>query len=441
VSPFDSMAGSHDVAPFAVAKNAEYVIVGGGYAGATALRQLVEDGFAGKVLLLSAEDCAPYDRTALSKPSLLSGSDPAPPWLWEDLPAWDDRIEVQLKTTVSSLDLEAKTLITSAGRVVPFDKLLLATGAQPRRLHLPGHDASGVLYLRDVRDARAIRDALKEPCQLVVVGGGVIGLEVAASARASGHQVTVLEVGHRVLGRNVPPEIAAALVGVHDQHGVVVRTGVVPVAIVNTGNRVSGIELAGGEVVPADVVVIGVGIAPRDEIAESSGLLVDDGIIVDARGQTSHPDVYAAGDAARMKLSPVDRGIRLESWKSAGRQAEIAAKNMMGIDAAYADQPWSWSDQYDFVMQSVGLASPTADRLVCGGVDQGGVLVLLSEGGEVMAACGVSRGASIAKPIRAIQLLIENSGSVDLEAVRENADDLKAVARLLTSNARAVMSQ
>jgi 3-phenylpropionate/trans-cinnamate dioxygenase ferredoxin reductase component len=275
----------------------------------------------------------------------------------------------------------------------------------------------------------------------VVVGGGVIGLEVAASARASGHQVTVLEVGHRVLGRNVPPEIAAALVGVHDQHGVVVRTGVVPVAIVNTGNRVSGIELAGGEVVPADVVVIGVGIAPRDEIAESSGLLVDDGIIVDARGQTSHPDVYAAGDAARMKLSPVDRGIRLESWKSAGRQAEIAAKNMMGIDAAYADQPWSWSDQYDFVMQSVGLASPTADRLVCGGVDQGGVLVLLSEGGEVMAACGVSRGASIAKPIRAIQLLIENSGSVDLEAVRENADDLKAVARLLTSNARAVMSQ
>jgi 3-phenylpropionate/trans-cinnamate dioxygenase ferredoxin reductase component len=413
-----------------------YVIVGGGHAGAAAVRELMAHGYSGRVLLLAIEDRLPYDRTTLSKTAVLAGSANAPPELWQDDESWTDKIDVRLRTAVSSLDLKARKLQTASGEVIGFDKLLLATGAEPRRLSIPGTDVAGVHYLRDAVDAAAVRHSLSQPGRLVIIGGGVIGLEVAATANGLGHKVTVIEAAPRLLGRGVPAEVAAFLCDIHAEHDVQLRTGVLPEQIRYDDGRVTGVRLATGEDLPAEVVVIGVGVRPRDELAAEAGLDVDDGILVDAAGRTSEPDVFAAGDAVRMRHSPDTAGIRLESWQPAGRQAVVAARAMLGMDEVYADQPWTWSDQYDFMMQSVGIAPAGAQSLVCGPPGTDAILVLSIADDRIVAACGAARGAGIAKPIRAVRLLLEHSGPADIDAIRDCAGNLKAVTRLLMLSAR-----
>jgi len=406
--------------------------VGGGPAAGAAARALAAAGR--HVILLTAEDRSPYDRTVLSKDVLLLPGATVPE-VWPAGDPWRERIEVRTNTTVASLDPDARRLVTASGDVVPFESVILATGAQPRRLALPGADGEGVHYLRDTTDAAALSQALDHASRLVIVGGGVIGLEVAAAAATRGVDVVVLEAADRVLARGVPAAVAGWLCALHEAHGVVVRTGVAPDAVLRSPDgAVTGVRLADGTVVPADAVVAGIGIVPRDGLARAAGLAVDDGILIDPTGRTSHPHVFAAGDAVRTRHPGEAHGIRLESFTAAGRQGEVAAHTVLGQDDAFTDVPWWWSDQYDATVQSMGVAPAGAREEV---LDvPGGLLVLSVVGDRLVAACGVTHGPGIARAVRVAGPAIAAGARLDVGAAHAAAGDLAALTAVLRTAAR-----
>ncbi len=406
--------------------------MGGGPAAGAAARALAAAGR--HVILLTAEDRSPYDRTVLSKDVLLLPGATVPE-VWPAGDPWRERIEVRTNTTVASLDPDARRLVTASGDVVPFESVILATGAQPRRLALPGADGEGVHYLRDTTDAAALSQALDHASRLVIVGGGVIGLEVAAAAATRGVDVVVLEAADRVLARGVPAAVAGWLCALHEAHGVVVRTGVAPDAVLRSPDgAVTGVRLADGTVVPADAVVAGIGIVPRDGLARAAGLAVDDGILIDPTGRTSHPHVFAAGDAVRTRHPGEAHGIRLESFTAAGRQGEVAAHTVLGQDDAFTDVPWWWSDQYDATVQSMGVAPAGAREEV---LDvPGGLLVLSVVGDRLVAACGVTHGPGIARAVRAAGPAIAAGARLDVGAAHAAAGDLAALTAVLRTAAR-----
>ncbi len=406
--------------------------MGGGPAAGAAARALAAAGR--HVILLTAEDRSPYDRTVLSKDVLLLPGATVPE-VWPAGDPWRERIEVRTNTTVASLDPDARRLVTASGDVVPFESVILATGAQPRRLALPGADGEGVHYLRDTTDAAALSQALDHASRLVIVGGGVIGLEVAAAAATRGVDVVVLEAADRVLARGVPAAVAGWLCALHEAHGVVVRTGVAPDAVLRSPDgAVTGVRLADGTVVPADAVVAGIGIVPRDGLARAAGLAVDDGILIDPTGRTSHPHVFAAGDAVRTRHPGEAHGIRLESFTAAGRQGEVAAHTVLGQDDAFTDVPWWWSDQYDATVQSMGVAPAGAREEV---LDvPGGLLVLSVVGDRLVAACGVTHGPGIARAVRVAGPAIAAGARLDVGAAHAAAGDLAALTAVLRTAAR-----
>ena len=406
--------------------------MGGGPAVGAAARVLAAAGR--HVILLTAEDRSPYDRTVLSKDVLLLPAATVPE-VWPAGDPWRERIEVRTNTTVASLDPDARRLVTASGDVVPFESVILATGAQPRRLALPGADGEGVHYLRDTTDAAALSQALDHASRLVIVGGGVIGLEVAAAAATRGVDVVVLEAADRVLARGVPAAVAGWPCALHEAHGVVVRTGVAPDAVLRSPDgAVTGVRLADGTVVPADAVVAGIGIVPRDGLARAAGLAVDDGILIDPTGRTSHPHVFAAGDAVRTRHPGEAHGIRLESFTAAGRQGEVAAHTVLGQDDAFTDVPWWWSDQYDATVQSMGVAPAGAREEV---LDvPGGLLVLSVVGDRLVAACGVTHGPGIARAVRVAGPAIAAGARLDVGAAHAAAGDLAALTAVLRTAAR-----
>ncbi len=406
--------------------------MGGGPAAGAAARALASAGR--DVILLTAEDRAPYDRTVLSKDVLLRpGADV--PEVWPAGAPWRERIEVRTGAKVTSLDPGARRLVTDSGWEVGFDSVILATGAEPRRLAVPGADGAGVHYLRDTTDSVALSLALEHARALVVVGGGVIGLEVAAAAATRGVDVVVLEAADRVLSRGVPEAVSAWLHALHEAHGVVVRTGAAPDAVLRSlDGAVNGVRLADGTVVPTDAVVAGVGILPRDGLARAAGLAVDDGILIDPSGRTSHPRVFAAGDAVCTRHPGETHGIRLESFTAAGRQGEVAAHTVLGQDDAFTDVPWWWSDQYDATMQAMG-AAPAGAREVVLDVP-GGLVVLSMVGDQLVAACGATHGPSVARAVRAAGPAIAAGARLDLAAAHAAVADLAALTGVLRAAAR-----
>ena len=396
-----------------------YAVVGGGPAGGAAARALAAAGT--EVVLLTDEDRPPYDRTVLST-ELLLHADAVVPEVWPPGAKWRERIDVRTRTPVVAIDPVGRTVTTAAGENVSFAAVLLAPGAEPRRLTVPGADGPGVHHLRDTADALSISHALGGVRRLVVVGGGVIGLEVAAAAATRGVDVEVVEAGPRVLGRGVPAPIAGWIVALHEAHGVRVRPGAAPDAVQRSPHgAVTGVRLHDGTVLPAEAVVVGIGIEPREHLARTAGIACDDGILVDASGRTSHPAVFAAGDAVRMRRAGEAHGIRLESFSAAGRQGEVAAHTMLGGDDTFTDVPWWWSDQYDATLQSIGVAPPDAREVVVGTSEA--PLVLSLDDGRLMAACGVGHGPGIARPVRAAGLVIAAGGRVDLGELRTAGSD------------------
>jgi 3-phenylpropionate/trans-cinnamate dioxygenase ferredoxin reductase subunit len=341
-----------------------FVIVGAGLAGAKAAQTLREEGFGGRVLLLGEEPDRPYERPPLSK-GLLLGTTPRRDVYVHDA-GWYEANDVELHpaTQVTSIDRAARQVTLDDGEKLGYDNLLLATGAAPRRLDVPGADLDGVFYLRTLADSDRIAEALTEQAHLVVIGAGWIGLEIAAAARQHGAAVTVVETADLPLQRVLGDEVARVFADLHRNHGVTFHFGAEVRQLRGTG-RVSSVLLADGTQLAADTVVVGVGIRPNVQLAEAAGLAVDNGIVTDAALRTSDPHIYAAGDVANAYHPLLGRHIRVEHWANALNGGPAAARSMLGQQVEYARLPYFFSDQYDLGMEYSGWVAPDGyDRVV-----------------------------------------------------------------------------
>jgi 3-phenylpropionate/trans-cinnamate dioxygenase ferredoxin reductase subunit len=344
-----------------------FVIVGGGLAGAKAAETLRAEGYDGEVVLVSAEAERPYERPPLSKGYLLGSDERDSAFVHPK--AWYDEHDVQLRlsTRATALDPDAHEVELGHGERLQYEKLLLATGSIPRRLGAPGAESEGVLYLRELPDSDRIRATLISGARIVVVGAGWIGLEVAAAARHHGADVTVLEVADLPLQRVLGDDIARVFADLHREHDVDLRLGTGVEQFRPVGGGLSVVDSTGDEI-DADAVVVGVGIRPALELAESGRLSIDDGVAVDASLRTSAPDVYAAGDVAAAEHPILGMRIRVEHWANALNGGPVAARSMLGQDVVYDELPYFFTDQYDLGMEYIGHAPPGSyDRVVIRG--------------------------------------------------------------------------
>jgi NADPH-dependent 2,4-dienoyl-CoA reductase/sulfur reductase-like enzyme len=345
--------------------NSTFVIVGGGLAGAKAAETLRGQSFAGRVVLVGAENDRPYERPPLSKGLLLGSSEREKAYVHE--PNWyaDHNVELRTATTATAVDRGAREVELNGGERVRFDKLLLATGSSPRRLDLPGADQDGVLYLRTLADSDAIKASLTADGRIVIIGAGWIGLEIAAAARSAGASVTVVEMAGLPLQRVLGDEVAQVFADLHRAHGVTFHFGAQLTRFGGVDGRVSSVVLADGTELPADTVIVGVGISPNVELAAAAGLDVDNGVLVDAAMRTSDPDIFAAGDVANSQHPVLGRRIRVEHWSAALNGGPAAARAMLGEDVSYDKLPYFFTDQYDLGMEYTGYAEPGGyDRVV-----------------------------------------------------------------------------
>ncbi len=335
-----------------------FVIVGASLAGAKTAEALRKEGFDGRIVLLGDEAERPYERPPLSKDYLMGRSEKDKIYVHPEGWYSEYQVDLRLHTRVTAVDAARHEVSTNRGEPIGYDKLLLATGSSPRRLTLRGADRHGVFYLRGVEDCEALKSALQTATRLAVIGAGWIGLEVAAAARTLGVEVTVLERGELPLLRVLGRELAQVYADVHHAHGVDLRYGVQVAEITDDGQRTTGVLLADGTQIDAELVVIGVGITPNTELAEAAGLTVHNGIQVDEHLCSSDPDIYAAGDVANAFHPSLHKHIREEHWASALNQPATAAQSMLGHDAVYDRVPYFYSDQYDLGMEYSGYVEP-----------------------------------------------------------------------------------
>ncbi|MEM6511687.1 MAG: FAD-dependent oxidoreductase [Pseudomonadota bacterium] len=359
------------------------VIVGAGHGAGQLVASLKQKGYEGNLTLIGDEAWLPYQRPPLSK-KFLSGELPAERLLFKP-PAFYDDVTVRLDTRVDSIDRQRHLVTTSTGDTFSYDALVLATGSSVRRLDCGGAELSGIHYLRDIADVDRIRGDLPDDSRVVIVGAGYIGLEVAAVARTLGHEVTVLEMADRVMSRVVSRDVSAFFDRVHRERGVDLRLTTGLVRFIGDNGRVTGIETNGGDIVDADVVIVGIGITPNDQLAGDAGLDVDDGVVVDDHCRTSDPMIFAIGDCTRHPNRIYNETLRLESVHNALEQAKTAADNIAGGDTVYNQVPWFWSDQYEFKLQIAGLSTGYDDVVLRGSPDDGSFSCVYLRGGRFIA--------------------------------------------------------
>lgn len=345
------------------------LIVGGGQAGAWAAATLRSEGFEGRVVLAGAEPNLPYERPPLSK-NISTGIHLEQAYLRTS--ADYEQLEIDLRTgsEVTRINLADRRAWLRGNERIEFDKLVLTTGSAVRRLQIPGADLANVVYLRTVDDALALRLRLLERPRTVIIGGGFIALEVAANAKAMKCEVTVLEIQAGLMQRVAPPEIGAYFERLHRDRGVNIHFNSTA-AKLEGDKRVERVVCSDGRRFDADLVVIAVGVIPDTALAAASGLAVDNGIVVDEFGRTSHPLVFAAGDVTSHPNCFLGRRIRLECWQNAQNQAIAAAKAIYGKPTPYREIPWFWSDQYDVNLQIAGLPVRWDETVVRGNMGSG----------------------------------------------------------------------
>lgn len=364
------------------------VIVGAGQAGAWVARSLRGSGYSGSITLLGREPFQPYERPTLSK-SVLSGEQAHPPVLLTAQQCDALNVDFRPNTEVIGIDRKAHE-VTCVGGAFGYSKLVLTTGGRPRKLTCPGAQLPGVHSLRTIEDARAIGEALQPGKRMLIVGGGWIGLEIAATARKKQVQVTIVEAGGRVCARSVPPIISNVILEWHRAAGVEVRLSTV-VTLIDRGTwRPLRVTMSNWGSEEFDVVVIGIGLEIDTGLAESSGLAVSDGIVVDQEGRTSDPDIYAAGDVANQPSSWTRGRLRLESWSNAQNQAIAVGKALAGMAVAYDDVPWFWSDQYDKNLQVLGIPSNDLDSVLRGSLQGDSFSVFQLSDGKVHSVMAVN---------------------------------------------------
>jgi apoptosis-inducing factor 3 len=362
------------------------VIVGGGAAGFAATEMLRREGFAGSLILLSADDAAPYDRTSCSKDYLAGNATESSVPLTRPKFYEEQSIEVQLGVTVTGIDAKAQHVVLSGGRKIPFDKLLLATGAEPVRLDIPGANQPNVHVLRSLSDSRAIIAQVEEARHAVVLGASFVGLEVAAALRARKIEVHVVAPERRPLERILGREYSDFIRELHEEHGVVFHLEKTVTAIDRRDAKLSD-----GLILPADIVVAGVGVRPRNQLAEHAGLRIDQGVVVNEYLQTSAPEIFAAGDIARWPSPHTGKYQRIEHWVVAQRQGQTVARNMLGQRQPFSDVPFFWSQHYDVTINYVGHAERWDELQVEGRIAARDCAIRYRRGGKTLALASISR--------------------------------------------------
>ena len=398
-----------------------HVIVGASLAGASAAAALRKEGFDGRVVLIGEEAERPYERPELSKTYLRGEAKKDVHVHPADFYAEHD-IELLTGRQVDRLHIQRHEIATGDARI-RFDRLLLATGATPRRLDVPGGQLDGIVTLRTMDDADLIRGRAKDADGVVVIGGGWIGSEVAASLRQLGHEVTLVMAARNPLENVLGAELGAMYREAHEEHGVVLLGDTTATAFEGRG-RVSAVRLADGRAIPARLVVVGVGSEPRVELAHEAGLAVDDGILVDERLETSARGIFAAGDVANAMHPRYGRRLRVEHWDNAKRQGRVAAANMLGRGKAYDRIPYFYSDQYDIGMEYTGHASP-GDAVVFRG-DRAGreFIAFWVRDGHVTAGMNVN----VWDVAPAIERIVASGRQVDLAALQDTLAPLEELA-------------
>lgn len=396
------------------------VIIGAGHAGGSVAGFLKQYGYEGQIVLAGAEAIAPYQRPPLSKAWLKGEADAQSLQLRADGFYAENGIDLRLGVSATAIDRPAKTVTFSDGAVETYDHLVIATGSHARRLPVAGGDDKGLLELRTTEDAERLKTALGQGRKLVVVGGGYVGLEAAASARALGAEAVVLERMDRVLQRVASKTLSDFYTQLHTRHGVEIRTGVEVTAVSATS-----VTLGNGEVISADAVLVGIGALATDELARASGLECADGIVVDAEARTSDPAVFAVGDVTRRPLAHYDNiQHRLESVPNALEQAKQVACAITGRPQPAAEVPWFWSDQYDAKLQIAGLPFNADQQVVRGDVASGSFAVFHLSGDKIVCVEAINA----AQPFMFGKQMIAKGTAVDAAVLADAEAPIKSAA-------------
>ena len=404
------------------AKKERYVVVGASLAGATAAATLREEGFDGEVVLIGAEPSFPYERPPLSKTFLRGETTMQEAMVRPEAFYADNRIETRFGTTVVGVDPADKTLTVAGGDPVSFDKLLIATGARNRRFPIPGIDLAGVLDLRTLGDAAAIRAEMVPGHRVVLAGMGFIGSEVAASLRQRGLEVHVVASGKAPLDRVLGEDVGRVIEGIHRDHGVEM-TFDDQVASFEGNGRVQTVKSASGLSLPCDFVVLGLGVEPVAGFCDGSGIEVDDGILVDEHCRANVAGVFAAGDVANHYHPVFGRRIRIEHWNNALAQGRVAALNMLGRDTPYDEIHWFWSDQYEHTIQYAGYHREWDDLVIRGSLESRSFAAFYMLDGRVQAVVSVDRPADVQDAMG----IIRAGGLADPTKLRDEAIDLTSL--------------
>jgi 3-phenylpropionate/trans-cinnamate dioxygenase ferredoxin reductase subunit len=365
------------------------LIAGAGHGAGQVVASLRMNKFEGRIVMIGDEPYLPYQRPPLSK-KFLAGEMPPERLYFKPASFYEDpQIDVRLGVRVESIDRAASAVTTSDGQRVDYTTLVLATGSRVRTIPAPGSDLEGVHYLRSIADVDAIRADVAEGRKLVIVGAGYIGLEVAAVTRKLGLDVTVVEMADRVMSRVVSGAVSAFYQKEHEAQGVklMLSTGL---RAFNGDNRVSAVETDDGTTLPADFVIVGVGIVPNTELAGDAGLEVDNGIVVDDQCRTADPAIYAIGDCTSHPSAIYGTHLRLESVHNALEQAKTAASNICGVESHYSQVPWFWSDQYDLKLQIAGLSQGYDQTVLRGSPDDRSFACFYLQNGRLIAVDAVN---------------------------------------------------
>lgn len=387
------------------------VIAGAGHAAGQLIATLKQKQFAGQIVLLGEEAYLPYQRPPLSK-KFLAGELDAERLHFKPASFYDtDNIEVHLQTRVETISVEQKVVHAANGESFAYDQLVLALGSRARRIPVDGDTLPGVFYLRDIQDVENIRREVDANKKVVIVGAGYIGLEVTAVLRALGLDVTVVEMAERVMSRVVSPQVSAFYQEQHEKRGVDFRLSTNLVAL-HGDSRVTAVEVNNGELIDADLVIIGAGVLPNIEIASAAGLEIDNGIVVDETCRTSDASIYAVGDCTSHPSAIYDRQLRLESVHNALEQAKTAASNICGEEARYSQVPWFWSDQYDLKLQIAGLSQGYDQTVVRGNPEDNKFACLYLRAGVLVAVDAINSPREFMQAKR----LIAERATIDPEA-------------------------
>ncbi len=402
------------------------VVIGAGQAGGRAVEALRANGFTGAITLIGNEPHLPYERPPLSKEMLLDTASERIDWIrpaaWYD----DQDIVCRLGNAAARIDRSAQTVELQDGTSIGYDRLILATGTTPRRITAPGGNHGRCFTIRTLEDSRALRQFFLPHAHIVVIGAGFIGLETAAAARSHGCTVTVLEMSARAMARGVPARISDIYAKLHIDRGVDLRFATQVTAITGTPEKPL-VQLQDGTTIEADAIVAGIGVVPQDELAIACGLDVQNGIVVDDHGRTSDPAIYAAGDVTRHFNPLLGQAIRLESWQNAQNQAIAVGRNIAGLDTAYAEIPWFWSDQFGVNMQITGMPNPEATEIERGDLDLlSGLLFQMHEGKLVYAI-----GLNAARDLRFAKQIITLGGNVNAAKLADPAVKLADIAKAM----------